>query len=360
MTDLAKLDICFIAGTLGQGGAERQLFYILKALNESGARVRLLCLTQGEFWEKVIAELGIEIAWVGQRACKPARLARIISTLRQNPPHVLQSQHFYTNLYAVAAARLLGCREVGAMRSDCVNEVRASGAVLGRLSLLAPRTIAANSRNAIRNAIGFGASSRRLHLLQNVVDTDRFKPTTANQDRPVHLIAVGRLDRAKRIERFLLVLAHLRALTTAPIKASIVGEGPLRTILENQAANLGVAVEFRGAVSNMAAIYREADILLLTSDHEGTPNVALEAMASGLAVVATRVGGMPDVIEDGKTGCLVDGGDELSMARRVLALIEDRRLITRLGCQARDYVLANHSPQRLPSALRDVYEVALS
>src|SRR5437868_4062131 len=66
VVDLSKQKICFLAGTLGQGGAERQLFYILRALSESGAEVRLLSLTQGEFWQEKIEALGVKVIWVGQ------------------------------------------------------------------------------------------------------------------------------------------------------------------------------------------------------------------------------------------------------------------------------------------------------
>jgi glycosyltransferase involved in cell wall biosynthesis len=364
MSDLANLHICLIAGTLGQGGAEQQLFYIARALHGSGASVRLLSLTKGEYWEERIRQLGVPVTWVGEHGGKGARIRHIIKTLRGNAPDVVQSQHFYTNLYAVVAARVLGCREVGAMRSDCVSEVRASGAVLGRLSLRAPRTIAANSQAAIRNAIRLGVPSSRLHLLHNVVDTNRFTPAGSRKRGPVHLIAVGRLDRPKRFDRFLTILARLRNLTATKIKATIVGEGSLRTVLERQAADLGLLdglVEFRGSVSDMAAVYREADILVLTSDYEGTPNVALEAMASGLALVAPRVGGIQEVVRHEETGCLVAAGsDSAPLVSQVLRLINDEPSRVEMGRRARAYVSANYSPERLPGELRNVYEVALS
>jgi glycosyltransferase involved in cell wall biosynthesis len=251
------------------------------------------------------------------------------------------------------------------MRSDCISEVQASGALLGRLSLRVPRTIAANSQAAIRNAISLGVPSGRLQLLSNVVDTDRYTPADARKaGGPVHLIAVGRLDRPKRFDRFLTILARLRTLTATKIKATIVGEGALRAVLERQAGELGLLdglVEFRGSVSDMAAVYREADILVLTSDYEGTPNVALEAMASGLALVATRVGGVQEFVRHEQTGCLVDAGtDATPLVSQVLRLINDEHMRIEMGHRARAYVFANHSPERLPSALRNVYEVALS
>ena len=118
------LRICFLAGTLGQGGAERQLYYMLEELQQAGLRVTLLCLTQGEFWERRITELGVRCVWVGQKQSRLWRLFRIFQELRQERPDIVQSQHFYTNLYAAVAGRILGLPTIGAIRSDVFGEVR--------------------------------------------------------------------------------------------------------------------------------------------------------------------------------------------------------------------------------------------
>jgi len=363
MSDLSKLRLCFIAGTLGQGGAERQLYYILRALRDNCARLTLLCLTKDEFWEKRIRELGVEIIFVGEGRSKAVRLARIIETLRTLRPDVVQSQHFYTNLYAAAAARALGIREIGAMRNDGVSEVRASGRLLGRLSLQLPRLIAANSRAAIRNAIGLGIPAARLRLLPNVVDTDQFNPSPSVGKNYVRLLGVGRLEEQKRFDRFLSIVAGLRPRLKERVRATIVGDGPERESLRRQAAELGLGadeIEFTGAVSDMAGVYRQADILALTSDWEGTPNVVLEAMAAGLPVVATRVGGVEEIVSSGETGYLAQAGDDAAMTDSLLRLINDDRLRTEMGARARQYVQANHCPRRLPEILAGIYEVALS
>lgn len=363
MFDLGKLDVCFIAGTLGQGGAERQLFYITKSLKQSGARISLLCLTKGEFWENKIRALGVPIIWVGQRGAKASRLSRIIKVLREQRFQVVQSQHFYTNLYAATAARMLGMREIGAMRNNAVSEVQANGAVLGRLSLRLPRVIAANSQTAIDNAITMGVPASRLYFLPNVVDTDQFSPRARGADTTIRLITVGRLTEQKRLDRFLSIVANLRRWSAAKIKATIVGEGPLRGQLERRADDLGLlggGVEFRGAVSDMTALYQEADILVLTSDWEGTPNVLLEAMASGLPVVATRVGGVPEIVRHGETGFLSDAQDESSLENWVLKLITAPALRKEMASRAREYVLKNHSPLGLPERLERLYKSVLS
>lgn len=362
MTNLKGLRIAFIAGTLGQGGAERQLFYMVKTLIEHGAYPRVLCLTQGEFWEEKIRALGVPVIWVGQSTSRLMRLFRIVQELRYHPVDIVQSQHFYTNLYAVAAARLLALREVGAIRNDSFSEVWANGRLLGRLSLRTPRIIAANSRQGIQNAIKLGIPAERLFFLPNVVDTGYFRPLTYRKRHQVRLLLVGRLVHQKRVDRFLTVLAKIRAIAEVPVSGLIVGDGPLRSILEQQAKALGLlpdGVEFRGQVSDMRPIYKEADILVLTSDWEGTPNVILEAMASGLPVVATKVGGVPEVVQHELTGYLVHPDDEDSMVDVLLRLIHEPSLREEMGASGRAYVEKHHSLQRLPFLLQELYEEAL-
>jgi len=258
---------------------------------------------------------------------------------------------------------LLGVREVGAIRSDAINEVQNTGRMFGRLSLRVPRVIVANSKAAIRNAISMGVSAARLHLLPNVVDTDKFKPASRSAGDHIRLLAVGRLGKEKRFDRFLSVLDRVQRQSPIPVRGIIVGDGPERERLELQAKEMALlpdCVQFAGAVSDMTNVYQEADILVLTSDWEGTPNVVFEAMASRLPVVATRVGGMEEIIQHGETGILANAEDEPAMVNSLLMLINDSKLRLRIGNRAREYVTANHSQHRLPDLLSGIYEVALS
>jgi glycosyltransferase involved in cell wall biosynthesis len=363
MFDLSSLDICFLAGTLGQGGAERQLFYVIRSLRNNAANVRLLCLTKGEFWEGKIAELGIDVTWVGRSRSRAARLANIILALRTRPPRVLQSQHFYTNLYATLASRALGIREIGAIRSDGAADVRSNGRVMGPLSLRAPRLVAANSNAAIANARALGVPPGRLYLLPNMVDSDEFKPSSRRANGEVRLLSAGRLGPEKRIDRFLSILGEVIKFSPAKVRAIVAGEGPLRGHLERRAEALGLipeVVEFRGAVSDMTSLYQEVDLLVMTSDWEGSPNVALEAMSSGLPVVTTNVGGAAEVVRDGETGFVCDPGAEEKMRDRLLDLISSRVLRQEMGSRGRQHVVSKHSSHRLEATLAEMYQTALS
>jgi glycosyltransferase involved in cell wall biosynthesis len=361
MSDLSGLSICFIAGTLGQGGAERQLFYALKTLRQLSARVTLLSLTRDEFWEGRIRACGIPVKWMGRRKSRLARALQIVSELQADPPDLIQSQHFYTNLYAVAAARASGRREIGALRSDTFSEALPH-ALTGALSLRAPRKIVANSRMAISNAISLGVPADRLHFLPTVVDSEMFRPAPKASDGVVKLLAVGRLSSEKRIDRFISVIAAIKRQSAVRVKGIVVGDGPLRESLRRLSSGIGLdygAIEFKGAVTEMSEVYREADILVLTSEFEGTPNVILEAMASGLPVVSVGVGGVPEIVEDQVTGFLVEPYDELKMAGAITRLIREPGLRYEFGCAARRFIELNRALNHLPQMLKDFYQAVL-
>jgi glycosyltransferase involved in cell wall biosynthesis len=367
MRSLSKLKLCFLAGTLEHGGAERQLFYILQALCQAGNTPRLLSLDQGEFWEEKIKGLGVSVTWVGDQPSRLGRLFRVFKELRKDPPGVLQSQHFFANTYVGIVSRLIQARGIGAMRNNGETEVKESGRVGGWLNLHCPQTMAANSRMAIEYAIAQGVPASRLYFLPNVVDTERFQPSGESSGKPVTLIAVGRLVKQKRLDRFVSILARLRTDYRLNVKGLIIGPGcqneDLRSELENQASCLGLSpdiVEFRGGVSDTRFAYREAAVCVLTSDHEGTPNVLLEAMASGLPVVAARVGGVQDIVQHGRTGFLFEPEDLEGFAAALAWLTKSSELRTKMGRCARADVEENHSVHRLPGYLERLYQLALA
>jgi glycosyltransferase involved in cell wall biosynthesis len=375
---LRGMKVCFLAGTLTPGGAERQLYYMLQALCQAGAVPRVLSLDRGGFWEEKIKALGVPVTCVGDARPRWQRLLGVLREARRNPPAVLQSQHFYTNAYAGMAARLLRVSGIGAMRSNGASEVRRSGFFGGWLNLRLPAVIAANSQQAIQYAVAQGIPARRLHFLPNVVDTERFKPSRTSESppdgeqagerkcRPLKLIAVGRFGREKRLDRFISIVHRLRTDFELNVKGMIVGSGRLDQdvgpALEDQAQRLGLwpdVIEFRGDVSDMPPVYREATVCVLTSDYEGTPNVLLEAMACGLPVIATRVGGVPDIVRHGHCGLLHDPDDLDGLTASLVAMAKNPGLRIEMGRRARAYVEQNHSPQILPGHLAGLYRLAV-
>jgi len=364
--NLSNLKVCFVAGTLTPGGAERQLFHILQALCQAGASPRLLSLDRGEFWEEKINALGVPITWVGDQPSRLSRLLRVLKEVRKDPPDILQSQHFFTNAYVGLTARLLQLSGIGAMRNNGRTEVSGSGLFGGWLNLHCPRMIAANSQTAIRYATAHGISPSHLYFLPNVVDTEWFKPSDRSPAELFTLIAAGRLVRQKRLDRFISILHRLRNDFGLNVTGWIIGSGreneDLRAELESQARRLGLLpdiLQFRGSVSDMRSVYHKAAVCVLTSDFEGTPNVLLEAMASGLPVVATQVGGVPEIVQHGRTGFLAEPDDLNGLVAALVELVKNSELRMEMGRRARAFVETKHSLQCLPAYLGRLYELAL-
>jgi glycosyltransferase involved in cell wall biosynthesis len=363
MTGIADIKVCFIAGTLGQGGAERQLFYILKVLRQQDTQVRLLCLTSGEFWEDKVRELGVPVEWVGASHSRLGRLRTIVDSLKRDIPDIVQSQHFFVNPYVGAAARFVGSRSIAAVRSDLVSEVYDRDQMIRRWGLKVCRIVAANSKSAMRRAVECGVPDRKLKFLPNVVDTNDFRPDRQGvRPRLFTIASVGRLVQSKRHDRLLSILAKVKSMHAGNVTLLIAGDGPAKADIERDvdARGLRSSVEFLGNCSDLRPVYRRSDALAITSDVEGTPNVLLEAMACGLPVVSTKVGGVPDVITHGVNGLLVDADNESAFAGELVKLHQNAELRESLGAQARLLMERHHSLSRLSRDLEDLYATVLS
>ncbi|NLO26772.1 MAG: glycosyltransferase family 4 protein [Actinobacteria bacterium] len=361
-----RIKVCFVVGTLGRGGAERQLIYMLGALKSRPVDIRVLCLTRGEALEAEIKDLGVSVEWVGSSPSRARRLAAIVRSLHREPADIVQSAHFYTNIYAAMAATLTGSRSIGAIRSNVLLEIKGN-LPLGLAGLLLPDYLIVNSRPARRRVLERGRSPERVRMVKNAVDVRRFAGSHSERQcrsRDVlHLLFVGRLIPEKRVDRFLRLLERAdRTFVDKRVEARIVGGGPERVPLENLRAELGLdpeRVQFIGEVNDTAPHYSWADLLVLTSDLEGTPNVILEAMASGLPVLATAVGGVPDLLCHGG-GLMVRPGSLDALFTALAQMVGDVGLVERLAREGRQYVARNHSLDSLRSQLSEVYEVVMA
>ena len=355
------MKICFIAGTLGRGGAERQLIYMLRALESEGINARVLCLTQGEALENEIIDLGIEVRWIGPSKNQVVRLLKIIVDLKTRPVDIVQSAHFYTNIYVAVAAKILRIIGIGAIRSDVFHEMT-ENRLFGRWQLRLPGNLIGNSKRALERARDLGAKPESLHIVRNVAASNNGRRSLTSAKECTNILFVGRLVPAKNPELFIRMASRLvRDLPEHNLLFQIAGDGPLRKGLQEYAGKCPISnsrVQFLGERADMSDIYRETDILVLTSDHEGTPNVVLEAMSYGIPVVATNVGGVPEILSE-DCGFLLRASDLDGLCRATAKLVRDQRLRSSLGGNGRRYVLDNHSLPYLADRLTGIYSKLL-
>ena len=183
---------------------------------------------------------------------------------------------------------------------------------------------------------------RTIDVIPNFVDTRRFAPAagppSAVGARPAVLVHVSNFRSLKRVDDVVAIFAEARR--RAPERAmtlQLVGDGPeyerIRGLV--QAADLDEAVQFLGERTDLPAVLRNADLFLLPSESESFGLAALEAMSCGVPVIASRVGGVPEVVIDGETGLLAPVGDIAAMAAHVVRLLADAPLRARLGQAAR-------------------------
>lgn len=357
------MKVCFLAGTLGQGGAERQLFYMLQALKYAGIETRVLCLTEGEIYENRIEKLGIEVEHVGVNGNRIARLSKIIGNLRKNRPDIIQSSHFYTNIYAAIAGKLLNIRSIGAIRSDLTREINADK-IFGKWQVSLPDHLITNSPVVLEKSETYKIPKQKINLVKNAVNLEIHDlQLDKKKDNQLKVIFVGRLSAVKRPELFVELAFYLKEnVPDHEFRFQIIGDGPLLDQLKQQAAEFNLTsndLEFLGNQPYVVPFYQVADLLVLTSKFEGTPNVILEAMSFGLPILSTKVGGVPDIVSENR-GILVDSDNKTELFEAAKKLLLDEKLRRKFGEEGKKFVRENHSIDSLQKRLIEIYQRILA
>jgi glycosyltransferase involved in cell wall biosynthesis len=354
--------LLYLVGGLGPGGLERQLYLLLQAMDRERYRpaVAVWNFHEDEMYVSQIRALNVPLHSFPSILSRSAKLKAFRRLVMRMKPEVVHSYSFYTNFGAWCATVGSKVIPIGSIRQNFISERRLAGMVLGRLSARLPVTQICNSL-AAKNTVEYSASfskPARVYLVRNGLDIEQFK----FRPLPLHgpsLIGVGRLFPEKRWDRLLKCIA-LVAASGLRLSVRLVGEGPLRRELESQARHLGLngLVQFLGHQNNISALLEDSTFLVHTADAEGCPNVVMEAMACGRAVIATDAGDVPFLIEDGKTGFVVRCGDDEALVDRTVKLINDHHLCRRMGEAGRTKAEREFGLDRLVSDTLAVYRAA--
>jgi len=232
---------------------------------------------------------------------------------------------------------------------------------LARLNARWPREQIYNSFEAAKAASGAKSLFIPGHVsvVRNGVDLESFRPSPLPYTGRTNIVGIGSLIPIKRWDRLLAAASELKR-RNFDFTVQIAGDGPLRRSLEIEVQDrvLEDQVRFLGHLNEVPRFLSDTTFLVHCSDAEGCPNAVIEAMACGRAVVATDVGDIPSLVEDGKTGFVVRRGDNAMLLDRMARLMEDRDLCRRLGEAGRAKAEREFGLDRLVSGTLAAYRVA--
>ena len=219
---------------------------------------------------------------------------------------------------------------------------------------LATLVICVSETERTAGLLAHTCAPRKTVVIHNAVSVDHFATREHHVPDFVCVTSVGRLAPPKDFRTLLQAVASIRR---SGIRLVLVGDGPERRELEDMAGHLGITdiVEFVGEVDDVPDRLARTDIFVLSSHSEGLPISVLEAMAAGLPVVATDVGGMVELVEDGITGFLVGPGDVSALARRIDELAADVHLRRSMGHAGHERAIAMFDIRAWEEAHRRVY-----
>ena len=262
----------------------------------------------------------------------PRTLLRLVRLLRGRRIDVLHTHGYKANLYGLAAARMAGCPVLATCHNwtDRTPALRRYGALDKRLLRRFDRVVAVSDTVAVTLAqAGFPAS--KLQVIANGIDTAPYRcslpeasaaPDSIFGPGKIVLGVLSRLSEEKGID--VLVRALPRLVAEHPtLECVIAGEGPQRAQLDRLAAELGIAAHLRmpGFVADTAGFLAGCTLIAHPSRIDGMPLAILEAMAAGKPIVASAVGGIPALLQQGAAGVLVPSGDPAALAEGVLRLL---------------------------------------
>jgi len=352
--------LLYLVGQLGLGGLERQLFYLIRSMDRGRYKpiVAVWNYCQDDRYVKEILALDVPVVGLATTSGMWSKLRALRSLVSEVGPEVIHSYTFFTNIAAWWAAQGTRAIPIGSVRNNFLLDRQETGKLLGRLSGRWPSAQIFNSVAAEQNARNSTTMFRppRTYVIKNGVDLERFSPRCHPEQG--YILSVGSLYLRKRWDRLIRAVALL-ASNGISREVNHVGAGPLLRELEKMTRDLHVDHLFRflGPRHDIPALLADSAFLVHTAKDEGCPNVIMEAMACGRAVVATNAGDVPYLIENGKTGFVVPGEDETALVKCIATLVKDRDLCNRMGMAGRMKAEQEFGIERLRSETFAAYRL---
>ncbi|WP_437484461.1 glycosyltransferase [Sorangium sp. So ce1014] len=369
--------VAHVVLSLNVGGLERVVLRLLERTARDRFAPVVCALHEPGALAEELARLGVPLVVLARRpGLDPGLPVRLSAWLRREGIRLVHTHNPGPHLYGALAAGLArAARLPGGGGPRVIHTKHGRNYPKQRRKVLVNRLAAALTDRVV--AVSDDARAVALEVervdpakvvtILNGVDTDVFRPGDAGAARArlgvpasgYHVGCVARLSPEKDHATLLAAFARLREVRP-DAHLSLIGDGPLRPALEQQAARLGLggAVTFTGTRGDVAELLPAFDVFALASLTEGISLTLIEAAAAGVPIVATRVGGNPEILEEGETGLLVAPGapETLAAALEAVAVRQDRAA---MGMRGRARVVERFGVDRMVRAYEDLYDEVL-
>ena len=363
------MEIVILTTGLAYGGAETQLVNLATKLKCRGWDVRVVSMLPPQAFVEELKNADIPLATLNMRrgVADPRAVFRLLKILREWKPQILTSFMFHANLLGRIAGRLAGVPiVVSSIRNENFGGSRRDRVL--RMTDWMGEISTTNSNLAADKLVKRGVVPReRIRVIPNGLVLDKFTVKNSNRmefrqqlgitERDFLWLAVGRLEEQKDysnlLQAFKIIIQDGRE-----AQLRVAGQGPLLENLQRQSINLGIydRVVFLGLRRDIPSLLDAADGFVLSSAWEGLPNAVMEAMAAAKPVVATCVGGVPELVQEGVNGYIVPPGDSEALTtamEKMMALPKEKRL--EMGEAGRAYIEANYSLEHVVDQWEALY-----
>jgi glycosyltransferase involved in cell wall biosynthesis len=359
------LPIAIVLHSFSPGGTERQMTELVRRLDPARWEVHLACFQTDGAWFGRAAERAASVASFPIKSFKdPATFAQMrafAAWCREKRIALVHTSELYTNICFLPGAAMARVPVRIGSRREIVAGKTIGQLALQRLAYTCAHHIVANAEAVATRLTREGVRARRITVVPNGLDHGRFAPRLVSTAPRRRVAMVANLRPEKGHD--LLIDASVSVLAEFPdARFDIIGDGTERQRVEAYARARGVAhaFTFHGHCEDVPSRLAAADVFVLPSRSEAFPNAVLEAMAAGLPVVASAVGGILEVVRHGDTGLLVRSGDAGALASQIRSLMADEPLAARLAARGVALVQSRYSFDRMVAALDELYVTELT
>lgn len=364
------LRVTHVVLSLDVGGLERNVVNQVREGQALGQQVSVVCLERLGVLAPQVQDLGGHVVCLEKRpGIQLSLLRKMRAVLRGLAPDIVHTHQIPCLFYAGPVSRVVEkARVVHTEHGLPLVDSRPKTRWLGRWSALHCELFFCLTQEiALELKRKRIVPDRKLRVIRNGIDTACYRSPgnplalRASLGIPPSSPVIGTVGRLAEIKQFDVLIRAFAEVRQGRPDAHLlfVGDGPQRLALEQlrEQIGLGPFVHFAGYRTNVSEYLHVMSCFALTSRSEGTPQAVLEACVAGLPVVATRVGGLPEVIDDGRTGILLNPGDERALAHALLELLDNQQLARSMGDAGRQHVESVYGIRRMA---REYHEYFLS